>query len=269
MDLEAGDLLETSAAGGAEAEAVVGNGGMIVGKVDATVTTTETDLTSETSEAASENAHSTGTANGNETGSAIHAIPVTASIFPELDGHRPRHYGHVRRCPEEILEMREIRPWGSTRSEQGGAQETGRCLPVPPTRIPCLRPHLSAADLVVAEGEEWDGAGGIGIRGAVGIGRTFTMIEIVTRAVGRRRAGGAGNRTIGIAGIRTSLGTSEMIGRSGTGKTGTATLSVQSRTESHTNLRLQKMSHPRLSPHPHPPLVRSRAASRPRPKSSR
>jgi hypothetical protein len=53
-------------------------------------------------------------------------------------------------------------------------------------------------------------AGGIGTREVAETGATFTMTETGTHEVGRRKAGGDGNRMIGIveiAGTRTWPGT--------------------------------------------------------------
>lgn len=164
------------------------------------------------------------------------------------------------------------RHWGLTPSAPGEDRGMGRFPPAPRIQTPCLLRRRIAVDLAVEVGVAGE-AEGIGIRGPEGeTAAAFMTIEIVTHAVDRRRVDGGGNRMSGIAGTFDTLtrpGIFEMIVKYGKGKQESERLSARSRTGCHTNLRLQRMSHPRPSPPPRPLLDRFRAASRPRRISSR
>ncbi len=240
------------------------NGATTAGRADATVKTIGTGLTSGTSEAASGNGCTTGSASGNGTGNR--ATRVIDQNFPAVAAPHLLRYVHGRHRPGGTSGT-ETFPWESTPSERDGAQEMGRCPLALPTRIPCLRSRPSAAVLAAAQDEAWDEAEGTGTRGA-GTGGPSTTRETVTHEVGRRKADGDGIRKIGIVDTRTRPGTPETTVKSGTGKTASATSSVRSRTGSRTNHRRPRTSRLHPSLHPLPLLARSRAARRHPPKSS-
>jgi len=243
------------------------SGATTAGTGDASGRTTETDPSSETSEAENEKECTSESESGTENGNVTSAI---GWIFLGRGGRRHLRYEHDHHHREEIFEMREMCPWALMPSEQGGGQGTARSLPAPPIPIPCLLRRPSAVDSSV-EVEGLVAAEGTGIRGVVGTGVISTMIEIVSHEVGHRKAGGGGSRMIeivGTAGILTRPGTCEMIARSGRGRIGSVSSSVRSRTGYRTNRRLQRMSRPRLSPPPRPPSVPSRVVSRHRQKYS-
>jgi hypothetical protein len=244
--LAAADLLGIFVAGEDEAEDVAGNGATTHGMAAVTVRITETDPTSETSEAASGKECTRGSARESGSGSETNAIASTSPLVGA--GHRPHRYAHGPHRPEEILGIRETCLWELTPSGQDVAREMGLSPRVHPIRIPCLLPRPSVADLAAAEVEEEDEDEGTGTRGVAGTGQTSTMTEIGTHEVGLRKADGDGNRMIGnvgTAGTRIRLGTFGMIARLGTGKTGNARSSARSWNGYPTNLRRQRMSRPR------------------------
>jgi hypothetical protein len=261
--LVAADSLEIFAAGEDEAEVVAANGATTHGMAAVTVRITETDPTSGTSEAASENEYTRGSARGSENGNETSVIESTSHHVAA--GHHPHRYGHGLHRPEEISGIPETCLWELTPSAQDAAPEMGLSRLVRPIRIPCLLRHPSVADLAAAEDEAEDEDEGIGTRGAAGTGEISTMTEIGTHEVGLRKADGDGNRmtgNVGTVGTRIRLGTFGMIARSGTGKIGSARLSARSWTGYHTSLRLQRMSRPRPWPPQLRPLARCRAVSR-------
>jgi hypothetical protein len=245
-------------------EDVAANGATTAGTAHATAKTTETDLTSGTNEAASENETeiARGSASVTETGRATNA---TAPISLEL-GDLPRlHYELDLRHRGEISETQETLPRESMLTEEDEAPGTDRCRLGRPTRTLCLPLPRSVAALGAVEEEVQVADVAIGTRERAETAGPSMTNEIAMHAAGRRKADGDGSRKSGIAetaGTRTQPGT---FATSATSGTESAKLSARSPTEYRTNRPLPRMSHPRPSPPPRPRSAQCLVASRQQP----